>query len=108
MNKQELINGIAKSVKSKHPWKIPQDKYQNLFLELPKEFLEERIHFDNLLEKQNQFKKCNLILSEVKIEIKLTLDECIIWELSLDKWADAKLHNILPGDIKKQLKELDV
>jgi len=44
-----------------------------------------------------------LVLSEVKIEIKLTLDELIIWELSLDKWQEAKIHNIYPIDIKKLL-----
>lgn len=105
MNKQMLLSGIAESVKKKHPWKISQDKYKLIFGELPKEFLEERIHYDNLVEKSKQFKLCQLILSEIKIEIKLTLDELIVWELSLDKWEEAKIHNILPGDIKKILKE---
>lgn len=49
---------------------------------------------------------CSLILSQVKIEIKLNLDELIIHELSLDKWEEARSHNILAGDIKKILKEI--
>jgi hypothetical protein len=104
MNKQALLQGIAESVRRKHPWRISQEKYLALFGELPKEFLAERLAYDNLLEKTKQFKICNLVLSEVKIEIKLTLDECIAWEISLDKWEEARAHNILPGDIKKLLK----
>ena len=105
MNKQALLQSIADNVRKKHPWKISQDKYIKLFGELPREFLNERLAYDNLLEKQKQFKLCQLVLSEVKIEIKLTLDECIIWELNLDKWEEARLHNIVPNDIKKLLKE---
>ncbi len=48
-------------------------------------------------------KLCQLVLSEVKVEIKLSLDECIAWELG--RWEDAAKHNILPNDIKKLLKE---
>ncbi len=107
MNKDALLYSIAKSVSSKHPWKIPQEKYLALFKELPREFLEERIHYDNLLIKLEKFKLCSLFLSHVKIEINLTLDELIIWELSLDKWEDAKINNILPGDIKKIIKKLN-
>ena len=105
MNKQTLLRDIATSVRKKHPWSISQEKYFNLFKEYPKEFLEERQIYDNLLDKSKQFKLCRLILSEVKVEIKLSLDELIAWELSLDKWEDARSHNILPGDIKKMLKE---
>jgi|SRR5271165_1995875 len=107
MNKQELLRAITNNVRQKHPWRISQDKYRAVFGELPREFLEERISYDNLVEKSKHFKLCQLTLSEVKIEIKLTLDECIIWELSLDKWIDAKSHNIVPNDIKKLLKETD-
>lgn len=105
MNKQELLRGITESVRKKHPWRINQDKYLALFKELPREFLEERQAYDNLVEKAKQFKLCNLVLSEVKVEVRLTLDELIQWELSLDRWEDARAHNILPNDIKKLLKE---
>lgn len=103
MNKQSLLQSIADNVRKKHPWKISQDKYLALFGELPKEFLAERLAFDNLLEKSKQFKLCFLTLSEVKVEIKLTLDECIAWEIN--RWEEAGPHNILPNDIKKLLKE---
>lgn len=106
MNKQELLKEIAKSVRSKHPWAISQDKYLEFFQEFPKEFLEERLTYDNLLVKVKGFKKCQLILSQVKVEIVLTLDELIKWELNLNKWEDAKLHNIVPADIKKLLKDI--
>jgi hypothetical protein len=105
MNKQQLLQSITDAVRKKHPWRISQEKYLNLFKELPREFLEERLAYDNLLEKQKQFKLCQLVLSEVKIEIKLSLDECIIWELNLDKWEEARAHNIVSNDIKKLLKE---
>lgn len=104
MNKQALLQGIADTVRKKHPWKISQERYFDLFKELPREFLEERQAYDNLLEKSKNFKLCQLVLSQVKIEIKLTLEECIIFELSLDKWEEARSHNIVPGDIKKLLK----
>jgi hypothetical protein len=107
MNKQELLQAIAKSVSSKHPWRISQENYQRFFRELPLDFLEERIHYDNLLKKTSQFKLCHLVLSSVKIEIKLSLDELIAWKLSLDKWEDARLHNILLGDIKTILKDYE-
>jgi hypothetical protein len=103
MNKQELLNQITNNVRKKHPWKISQEKYKNFFGELPREFLEERIAYDNLLEKSKNFKLCFLTLSEVKVEIKLTLDECIAWEIG--RWEEAGPHNILPNDIKKLLKE---
>lgn len=105
MNKQALLHGIAESVRKKHPWQISQERYLNLFKELPREFLEERQVYDNLLEKSLSFKLCQLILSQVKVEVKLTLDELIVHELSLDKWDEAISHNILPGDIKKILKD---
>lgn len=105
--KQELLSRIANSVRRKHPWKIQQERYLNLFHEYPKEFLEERAFYDNLVAKSKSFKKCSLRLEEsVKPEIQLTLDELITWELSLDKWEDAQALNILPGDIKKILKEI--
>lgn len=103
MNKQDLLNSIADNVRKKHPWKISQEKYKNFFGELPREYLDERLVYDNLLNKSKQFKLCHLVLSEVKIEIKLSLDQCIAWEIS--RWEDAVMHNILPSDIKKILKE---
>lgn len=104
MNKDTLLRYIAESVNKKHPWKISQEKYLDLFKEFPREFLDERLIYDNLLKKSENFKLCNLVLSHVKVEIKLTLDELIIWELNLDKWEEARLNNIFPGDIKKILK----
>lgn len=103
MNKVELLRSIADNVSKKHPWKISQEKYLNFFGELPREYLNERLVYDNLLEKSKHFKLCFLVLSEVKIEIKLTLDQCIVWEI--DRWEEAKAHNILPNDIKKLLKD---
>src|ERR1017187_4778186 len=105
MNKQELLNAITDTIRKKHPWRISQEKYLAFFGELPREFLEERLIYDNLLEKIKNFKLCCLVLTQVKIEIKLSLDECIAWELSLDKWEMVRAHNILPNDIKKLLKE---
>ena len=105
MNKQQLLREITESVRSKHPWRITQEKYLTLFNELPLDFLEERQAYDNLLEKSKRFTLCNLVLSEVKVEVKLTLDELIQWELNLDKWSEAKAHNIISSDIKKLLKE---
>lgn len=105
MNKQELLRAITETVRAKHPWRISQDKYLELFGQLPKEFLDERLAYDNLIEKTKQFKLCNLVLSQVKIEVKLTLDECITWELALDRWEEARAHNIVPNDIKKLLKD---
>lgn len=99
-----LLQSIADTVSKKHPWRISQERYLAIFKELPREFLEERQAYDNLLEKHKQFKLCQLSLSQVKVEIKLTLDECIEHELSLDKWDEARAHNILSGDIKKILK----
>lgn len=101
MNKQELLLDIANNVRRKHPWRVSQEKYIKVFGELPKEFLAERLVYDNLLEKVKHNKMCFLVLSEVKVEIKLSLDECIIWELS--RSDEAKAHNILPNDIKKLL-----
>lgn len=103
MNKIELLNIITDNVRKKHPWAISQEKYLEFFGELPKSFLEERVAYDNLLEKSKKFKLCQLVLSEVKINIKLTFDECIAWEIG--RWEEAKFHNILPNDIKKLLKE---
>ncbi len=105
MNKQATIQAITKSVRGKHPWHIRQDKYLTLFGSFPKEYLEEKIHYDNLLEKIKQFKLCELRIDDIRINIKLTLDELIIYELGLDKWQEAKIHNIYPSDIKKQLNE---
>lgn len=105
MNKHELLTGITESVRKKHPWRISQESYLAIFKEYPKDFLEERLAYDNLVIKAKQFKLCNLVLSEVKVEIKLTLDELIRWELSLDQWKDAIAHNILSSDIKKLLKD---
>lgn len=103
MNKQELLLAITNNVRKKNPWKVSQDKYLAFFGELPQEYLNERLAYDNLLEKTKQFKLCHLILSETKVEIRLTLDQCIAWEIA--RWEDAVAHNILPNDIKKLLKE---
>jgi hypothetical protein len=102
MNKAELLSNITKNVKMKHPWKISQEKYISFFGELPREYLLERQAYDNLLQKVKTFKLCHLVLSEVKIEIQLNLDQCIRWEIA--RWEDASAHNILPNDIKKLLK----
>jgi hypothetical protein len=67
--------------------------------------LNERLYYDNLLGKSKQFKSCHLVLTETKIEIRLTLDQCIVWELS--RWEEAQAHNILPSDIKKMIKEYE-
>ncbi len=103
MNKQELLKSIAENVRRKHPWKISQEKYEKFFGKLPREYLSERQAYDNLLEKSKQFKLLHLVLSEVKVEIRLNLDQRIEWELG--RWDDARAHNIVPGDIKKILKE---
>jgi len=103
MNKQELLRSITENVRKKHPWKISQEKYRDFFGEMPQEYLNERLVLDNLVEKAKSFKLCFLTLSEVKIEIKLNLDQCIAWELS--RWEEAAAHNILPGDIKKFIKQ---
>jgi|SRR5580698_3961285 hypothetical protein len=103
MNKQELLHAIADNVRKKHPWKISQEKYVAFFGELPREYLNERLAYDNLLEKSKQFKLLHLVLSEVKVEIRLNLDQCIAWEMA--RWEDAAAHNIFPNDIKKLLKE---
>ena len=103
MNKQETLQAIAKSVRHKHPWYISQEKYLSLFGELPLPFLEERLAYDNLIVKAKQFHSCRLVLSEVKVEIKLSIDELIKWEMSLDKWQEAGKFDIVPGDIKKLL-----
>lgn len=105
MNKAELLRSIADNVRKKHPWKISQDRYVKVFGELPREYLNERLAFDNLIEKSKQFKLLYLTLDEVKVNIKLTLDQCIEWEIA--RWEEAKMHNILPGDIKKLLKQED-
>lgn len=103
MNKAELLLQITNNVRKKHPWKISQAKYQEFFGDLPTEYLIERQAYDNLLEKSKSFKLCFLVLSETKMEIKLTLDQCIEWEIS--RWEEASKHNVLLSDIKKMLKE---
>lgn len=106
ITKAELLLNITKNVKLKHPWKISQEKYKNFFGELPREFLDERLAYDNLLEKSKKFKLCHLILSETKIEIHLNLDQCIEWEIG--RWEEASAQNILPNDIKKLLKQMEL
>lgn len=101
MNKSTLLQTIVKNVRQKHPWQISQEKYQEFFGDLPREFLNERLAYDNLLEKSKQFKMCDLILSEVKVYIKLTLEQCIEWEIG--RWEESYFHNIRPNDIKKLL-----
>lgn len=105
MNKQMLLQSIADNVRKKHPWKISQERYLKFFGELPREFLNERLAYDNLLEKAKQFKFCHLFLSEVKIELSLSIDQCIAWEIA--RWEEAAAHNIVPNDIKKLLKAND-
>jgi hypothetical protein len=106
MNKQELLTAITFNVRRKHSdkgWYISQERYLKFFGELPREFLDERLAYDNLLDKMKQFKLCQLVLSETKIEIKLNFDQVIVWEIS--RHEDAAAHNILPSDIKKLLKD---
>ena len=103
MNKAVLLQSIADNVRKKHPWKISQERYQKFFGELPREFLNERLAYDNLLEKSKQYKILQLVLSEVIVEIHLTLDQCIAWEIA--RWEEAAAHNIVPNDIKKLLKD---
>jgi hypothetical protein len=105
MNKAELLSAITKNVHKKHPWKISQERYLSFFGELPREYLQERLAFDNLLEKVKSYKLLHLVLSEVKVEIVLNIDQCIAWEIA--RWEDAGAHLILPNDIKKLLKELN-
>lgn len=105
MNKSELLKSITDNVKKKHPWKIAQDKYISFFGELSREYLNERLVYDNLLEKTKSFKLCHLVLSKVKIEVQLNLDQLIEWEIA--RWEQAKAHHILPIDIKKLLKDKD-
>jgi len=105
MNKQELLRTIVDNVRKKHPWQISQEKYESFFGELPKEFLNERLAYDNLLEKCKNFKICDLILSEVKVYIKLTLNQCIEWEIG--RWEESSFHNIRINDIKKILESKD-
>lgn len=99
MNKSELLRAITDNVRKKHPWKISEEKYLEFFGPLSREYLEERIAYDNVLEKSLNYKKLHLVLTQVKIEVHLTLDECIRWEIA--RWEDASAHNIVPGDIKK-------
>jgi len=103
MNKSELLSMITDNVRKKHPWYISQEKYMSFFGELPKEYLSERLAYDNLIEKSKQFKLLHLVLSEVKVEIKLNLDQLCVWEIA--RWEDARKHNIVPNDIKKLLKD---
>jgi hypothetical protein len=104
MNKAELLKAIVDNVRKKHPHKISQDKYIKHFGELSREYLDERLAYDNLLEKAKTFKVLHLVLSETKLEIRLNLDQCIVWEI--DRWEEAARHNILPGDVKKLLKQV--
>ena len=104
MNKAELLKEITDNVRKKHPHAVSQDKYVRVFGELPREYLDERLFFDNLLEKAKSFKILRIpFLSETRLEVRLTLDQCIAWEIA--RWEDAVRHNILPNDIKKLLKQ---
>ena len=104
-SKADILQQITINVRKKHPHRISQDRYKSFFGELPQEFLIERLAYDNLLEKAKHFKLCQLVLSEVKVDIKLTLDQCIAWEIG--RWEEASAHNILPNDIKKLLKQME-
>lgn len=103
MNKSEFLRAITDNVRKKHPWKISEEKYSEFFGSLPREYLEERIAYDNLFEKSRNYKYLHLVLTQVKIEVHLTLDQCIRWEIA--RWEDAIAHNIVPNDIKKLLKD---
>jgi hypothetical protein len=105
MNKQELLIAITHNVRKKHPWKISQEKYVEFFGELPHEYIDERLAYDNLLEKSKSFKLLHIVLSETKLEVRLNLDQLIAWELA--RWEGAGQHNIVPNDIKKLLKEYE-
>ncbi len=102
MNKQALLLTITDNVRKKHPWKISEDKYIKFFGQPPVDYLDERIAFDNLLKKSKHYQLLHLVLSEVKVEIRLNLDQLIAWEIA--RWEEASAHNILPSDIKKLLK----
>lgn len=102
MTKNEILLGIASNVRKKHPHKISEVKFREFFGEPPREYLEERTAYDNLIEKSRGYKLLHLVLSEVKVEIRLNLDQCIEWEIA--RWEEASGHHILPGDIKKLLK----
>ncbi len=103
MSKQDLLKSIADNVRKKHPWRISEERYVRVFGELPREYLEERVAYDNLVEKAKRFSLFFPTLSGVKLEIALTLEQCIVWEIS--RWEEAQAHNILPSDIRKLLKE---
>lgn len=103
MNKADLLNAIADNVRKKHPHRISQERYVAFFGELPRPFLDERLAYDNVVEKAKTYKSLHLVLSEVKVEIRLSLDQTIAWEIA--RWEDAAAHNILPNDIKKVLKD---
>lgn len=105
MKKEEILRELTALVESKHPWRISQEKYISLFGRFPEKFLEERSAYDALIEKCKNFVVCNLVLSQVKVEVKLTLDELIEWELHLDRWEEARAHDIRPHDIKKLIKQ---
>ena len=102
MSKQEVLKSIVDNVRKKHPWRISEERFVRVFGELPREYLEERVAYDNLVEKAKRFKLFFPTLTEVKLEIALTLEQCIVWEIS--RWEEAQAHNILPGDIRKLLK----
>ena len=104
---QSFCGQSPKAFHKSTPWKISQEKYIAVFGELPREYLNERLAFDNLVEKAKNFKLCHLGLQQVKIEVQLSFDQCIEWELNIDKWKDdVKAHNIVAGDIKKLIKEI--
>jgi hypothetical protein len=104
MNKAQLLHEITDNVRKKHPHAISQDKYVKFFGELPREYLDERLAFDNLLEKSKKFQVLRIpFLSETKLEVRLNLDQCIAWEIG--RWEEAASHNILPSDVKKLLRQ---
>lgn len=102
MNRQTLLREIVENVRKKHPWRISQEKYLKFFGELPGEFLNERLAFDNLVTKSKGFRLCNIELSNVTVEIQLSFDECVAWEIG--RWDEAVFHNITPSDVKRELK----
>lgn len=106
MNKQDLLTAITNNVRRKHStdgWCIAENKYTAFFGDLPKDYLIERQAYDNLLEKAKSFKTLHLVLSETKVEVRLTLDQTILWEIARNE--EAGLHNIVVKDIKKRLAE---
>lgn len=85
-------------------WRISEAKYLAFFGELPREYLEERDAYDRLVEISKTYKRLHLVLTDTKIEVRLSIDQLILWEIA--RFEDAGFHKISVGDVKKELKEV--